>query len=24
LWAINAGYHTIQFTLFGLILGIMH
>ena len=24
LWAINAGYHTLQFTLFGLILGLMH
>lgn len=24
LWAINAGYHTLQFTLFGLILGAMH
>jgi len=24
LWAINAGYHTLQFTLFGLILGIIH
>ena len=24
LWLINAGYHTIQFTLFGLILGAMH
>jgi hypothetical protein len=24
LWAINAGYHTVQFTLFGLILGLMH
>ena len=24
LWAINAGYHTLQFTLFGLILGVMH
>ena len=23
LWAINAGYHTLQFTLFGLILGLM-
>ena len=24
LWAINAGYHTLQFTLFGLILGLIH
>jgi len=24
LWAINSGYHTLQFTLFGLILGAMH
>ena len=24
LWAINAGYHTLQFTLFGLILGAIH
>ncbi|MFL6725861.1 MAG: DUF1761 domain-containing protein [Sphingomicrobium sp.] len=24
LWAINAGYHTLQFTLFGLIVGLMH
>lgn len=23
-WLITAGYHTIQFTLFGLILGVMH
>jgi hypothetical protein len=23
LWAINAGYHTLQFTLFGLILGLL-
>ena len=23
-WLINAGYHTLQFTLFGLILGLMH
>ena len=23
LWAINAGYHTLQFTLFGLILGLV-
>ena len=24
LWLINGGYHTLQFTLFGLILGLMH
>ena len=24
LWLINGGYHTLQFTLFGLILGFMH
>ena len=24
LWLINAGYHTLQFTLFGLILGLIH
>ena len=24
LWLINGGYHTLQFTLFGLILGWMH
>ncbi|MEO7634093.1 MAG: DUF1761 domain-containing protein [Sphingomicrobium sp.] len=24
LWLINGGYHTVQFTLFGLILGLMH
>jgi hypothetical protein len=24
LWLINGGYHTLQFTLFGLILGAMH
>lgn len=24
LWAINGGYHALQFTLFGLILGLMH
>lgn len=24
LWLINGGYHTLQFTLFGLIIGLMH